>query len=339
MMYNFGMIFCSLDHNVREVVMDLIKGYTWGFFSGEGIFDTKEAEHSMEYLASLGLNWICIPVNCFQEAFWSLNVFSLFGRTQTDEEVRFAVRKARSLGLKVCLKPMVDCLDGSWRARINFPTENKHYWRTWFGSYTDFMLHYARIAEEEHCEMLCTGCEMAGMDAQTEYCKKLIEDVRAVYSGIVMHNINHGDELRFSWLGDIDIIGISAYYPVSSENDRSLDFMRRKWKEHRDRVRKCSEHYGKPVMFAEIGVRSERGCTMYPWDFRYRPDLPLDEQEQADFYRSAMETMWDEPYFRGFFWWDWKAVLPPLEKAGENRDFTIYGKEAESVLKEWYSKR
>ncbi len=319
--------------------MDMIKGYTWGFYSGSGKFNTPEAEHSMEYLAKLGLNWICIPVNCFQEAFYSLNIFSLFGRTQSDEEVKFAIRKAKSLGLKVCLKPMVDCLDRSWRARINFPTETDEYWSKWFASYTRFMLCYAALAQAEGVEMLCTGCEMAGMDSQTEHCKKLIADVRQVYSGTIMHNINHGDEFRFPWLEDVDIIGISAYYPVSEKDDNSIDIMRRKWAEHRERVKKCSEHFNRPVMFAEIGVRNERGCTMYPWDFKYRPDAPFDEQEQADFYQSAMEAMWDEPYFRGFFWWDWKAILPPPEKAAQNKDFTIYGKKAEAVLKEWYQKK
>ena len=319
--------------------MEMIKGYTWGFYSGSGKFATAEAQRSMEYLASLGLNWICIPVNCFQEAFYSLNIFSLFGRTQTDEEVRSAVRKAKGLGLKVCLKPMVDCLDRSWRARINFPTETDFYWGKWFESYTRFMLYYAKLAEEEGVEMLCTGCEMAGMDSQAGHCTEMIGKVREVYTGIVMHNINHGDELRFRWLGAVDVIGISAYYPVSVPDDNSLDMMRKKWAEHRETVRRCHEHYGKPVMFAEIGVRNERGCTMYPWDFKYRPDAPYDEQEQADFYQSAMETMWEEPYFRGFFWWDWKAVLPPAEKASENKDFTIYGKKAESVLKEWYRNR
>ena len=62
------------------------KGYTWGFFSGSGAFQTPEAERSMELLAANGLNWICIPVNCFQETYYSLSVFSLFGRTQTDDE-------------------------------------------------------------------------------------------------------------------------------------------------------------------------------------------------------------------------------------------------------------
>ncbi len=317
--------------------MEMIKGYTWGFFSGAGKWNTPEAERSMERLAANGLSWICIPVNCFQETFYSLTVFSLFGRTQTDEEVRFAVRKAKSLGLKVCLKPMVDCLDRSWRARIHFPTETDDYWARWFQSYTRFLLHYAAIAEQEGCEMLCTGCEMAGMDAQTAHCELLIANVRGVYHGCIMHNINHGDELRFPWLTAVDLIGISAYYPVTEPGDSSIECMRRKWAVHRETVRACHAHYEKPVMFAEIGVRSEHGCTQYPWDFQHRPDQPLDEQEQADFYETAMETMWDEPYFRGFFWWDWKAILPPEETAHHNRDFTVYGKQAETVLRRWYT--
>ncbi len=314
------------------------KGYTWGFFSGSGAFVTEKAERSMERLASNGLDWICIPVNCFQESFYSLNVFSLFGRTQTDEDIEFAVKKAKSLGLKVCLKPMVDCLDRSWRARINFPTETPYYWDRWFDSYTRFMLYYAKMAERLGCEMLCTGCEMAGMDMQTERCLKLIEQVREVYHGIVMHNVNHGDENRFGWLGAVDVIGISAYYPCSTPEDRSLEHMKRVFSGVADMLERVHERFGRPVMFAEIGVRNERGCTSYPWDFKYRPEQPLDEQEQSDFYEAAMWCSFDKPWFAGYFWWDWKAILPPEEKARENRDFTVYGKLAEKTLKRWYTK-
>ncbi len=314
------------------------KGYTWGFFSRSGDFLTEKAEQSMKRLASNGLNWICIPVNSWQETFASTTVFSLYGMTQTDEEVIHAVKMAKSMGLKVCLKPMVNCLDRAWRARIDFPTEECGYWEKWFRSYNNFMLHYARLAGKTGCEMLCTGCEMAGMDKQAEYCKDMISKVRAVYHGIVMHNINHGDELRFTWLSDVDVIGISGYYPVTDKENKGIETMHKKWAEVVKTLEKCHEKYGKPLMFAEIGVRNEQGCTMYPWDFHYRPELPMDEQEQSDFYESAMAATWDKDWFCGYFWWDWKAILPPIEKAKENRDFTIYGKKAEETLKKWYTK-
>ena len=314
------------------------KGYTWGFFAPSGTMQTEAAERSMERLASNGLNWICIPVNAWQETFASTKVFCDYERTQTDDDVIFAIKKAKSLGLKVCLKPMVNCFDRAWRARIDFPSENPEYWDKWFRSYTAFMLHYAAIAEKTGCEMLCTGCEMAGMDKQSDRCRKMIAEVRKVYGGIIMHNINHGDELRFDWLEAVDVIGISAYYPVTDESDRSLERMIKEFEKRTVVLEKAHKHYGKPIMFAEIGMRNEQGCSQYPWDFHNRPEKPSDEQEQADFYEAAMTSTWNKDWFCGYFWWDWKAVLPPIEKAKYNRDFTIYDKKAEQVLKKWYSK-
>lgn len=314
------------------------KGYTWGFFARSGEMQSPAADASMQRLAENGLDWICIPVTAWQETFASTTIFSLYGRTQTDDDLRHAVALAKSLGLKVCLKPMVQCMDGAWRARIDFPTEECGYWEKWFRAYNSFMLHYARLAEALHCEMLCTGCEMAGMDKQAAQCRDMIARVRAVYHGIVMHNINHGDELRFDWLDAVDVVGISGYYPVTDTEHRGLDTMRTRWADAVQKLEACHKRYGRPVMLAEIGVRNERGCTAYPWDFHHRPEQPADEQEQADFYTAAMEATWELPWFCGYFWWDWKATLPPAEKVHENRDFTIYGKLAEGVLREWYAK-
>ena len=314
------------------------KGYTWGFFSRDQEILTPAAEESMKRLASNGLDWICIPVNGWQETFASTRVFSLYGMTQTDEEIAHAVNMAKSMGLKVCLKPMVNCLDRAWRARIDFPTEETGYWEKWFNSYNNFMLYYAKMAQRLGCEMLCTGCEMAGMDKQSAYCRDMIAKVRKVYHGIIMHNINHGDEFRFDWLDAVDVIGISGYYPVTDQENKGIETMHKKWAEVVARLEKCHEHYQRPIMFAEIGVRNETDCTMYPWDFHNRPDKATDEQEQSDFYESAMAATWDLEWFCGYFWWDWKVTLPPIEKAKENRDFTIYGKLAEQTLKKWYTK-
>lgn len=294
----------------------------------------------MKRLASNGLDWICITVNAWQETFYSTTIFSMYGRTQTDEEVIHAIKMAKSLGLKVCLKPMVNCLDRSWRARINFPNEDGcDYWDKWFESYTRFMTYYAEMAEKYGCEMLCTGCEMFGMDCQAKRCSKMIDAVREKYSGLIMHNINHGDETRFEWLDKVDVIGISGYYPVTDNENKGIETMRKRWAEVVKRLEECHNKYGKPVMFAEIGVRNEEGCTMYPWDFKYRPDKETDEQEQSDFYESAMEATWDIPWFAGYFWWDWKATIPSEDEAKNNRDFTIYGKKAELTLRRFYTER
>lgn len=317
------------------------KGYTWGFFSPAGQMQTEDAELSMRRLASNGLDWICITVNAWQEYFYSTHIFSHYEYTQSDDDIRAAIKLAKSLGLKVCLKPMVNCLDGSWRAKINFPEDKDGhgYWAEWFKSYDTFMVYYAHMAEQLGVEMLCTGCEMEGMDRQADHCRKMIDKVRQVYSGILMHNVNHGDELSSKWLDAVDVIGISAYYPVTDGENRGPEVMRSKWADVVQILKKCHEKYDKPIMFAEVGVRNEKGCTQYPWDFQDRPEVPIDEDEQSDFYETAMEATWDIPWFAGYFWWDWKAVIPAETEMKHDRDFTVYGKKAEKTLKKWYVNR
>ena len=317
------------------------KGYTWGFFSPAGQMQTEDAELSMRRLASNGLDWICITVNAWQEYFYSTHIFSHYEYTQTDDDIRAAIKLAKSLGLKVCLKPMVNCLDGSWRAKINFPEDKDGhgYWAEWFKSYDTFMVYYAHMAEQLGVEMLCTGCEMEGMDRQADHCRKMIDKVRQVYSGILMHNVNHGDELSSKWLDAVDVIGISAYYPVTDGENRGPEVMRSKWADVVQILKKCHEKYDKPIMFAEVGVRNEKGCTQYPWDFQDRPEVPIDEDEQSDFYETAMEATWDIPWFAGYFCWDWKAVITAETEMKHDRDFTVYGKKAEKTLKEWYVNR
>lgn len=315
------------------------KGYTWGAFSKSGDYQTEQAVRSMERLCSNGLDWICIPVNAYQETFMSVMMHPIYGRTQTDDDLRFAISCAKRLGMKVCLKPMVDCLDGVWRARIHFPEEGRaDYIGRWFEAYRQFILHYAVIAQQTGCEMFCTGCEMDGMDVCTDRVVAVIEAVRRVYSGIVMHNINHGDELKYPWLSQVDVIGISGYYSVTDGVDVTAGRMRKSWAGVKERVYAAHERYQRPVMFAEIGIRNEHGCSKYPYDFKHRTEIDLDEDEQADFYQTAMEAFWDEEWFSGFFWWDWKVRLAPEGREHENRDFTVYGKKAEKVLRAWYNR-
>ena len=93
-------------------------------------------------------------------------------------------------------------------------------------------------------------------------------------------------------------------------------------------------HGGKQILFMEIGCRSARGCAMMPSDFSHR-EFPYDEEEQARFYESCMLALWEEPWFAGFFWWDWGTFLPqdPLTPG-----FSIVDKKTEAILKEWYKK-
>ncbi|MCD7730756.1 MAG: glycosyl hydrolase family 53 [Oscillospiraceae bacterium] len=316
-----------------------IKGFTYGYNAGKGMFTKPEADESMEALASLGGNWVCLVITVYQEHFYSTSFGFDYRRTATDKELCRAIDKLKSLGLKVCLKPLLNSADGTWRANIGFPEADcgdVDYWKEWFSCYNAFICHYAEIAEDKGCEMLCVGCEMLGTERKEDYWRSLIADVRKIYGGELVYNANHGKERNIKWFDAVDYIGTSAYYPVAETPGESLENMCMAWKKTKQQLREISEENGgKKIIFMEIGCRSARGCAMMPWDFTHK-DFPYDEDEQANFYESALKTMSDEEWFGGFFWWDWYTFIP---KQKNERGFSIYGKKAENIVREWYKNR
>lgn len=316
-----------------------VKGMTWGWNSRRGDYRTPEAADSLRKLKEAGNEWVCLAFYVKQDHIHSTSIKFDYAESVTDRDLEYAVREARKLGLKICLKPTVNSADGLWRAYIGFPSgdeDAKPYWDKWFASHTAFLLHYAELAAEWGCEMFCAGCEMLGTEAESARWRETIRKVREVYPGLIVYNANHGKEDRVDWWDALDIIGTSAYYPVGRTDDISRETMLQNWLPVRDRLARLHGKYNKPILFMEIGCRSARGCSTMPWDFKHR-DLPANEEEQANFYESALRAFWNEPWFAGFFWWDWSVNLYPLDEAERDRGFDIYGKKAEKVLKSWYS--
>ncbi|WP_338788478.1 glycoside hydrolase family 113 [Metabacillus sp. FJAT-53654] len=314
-----------------------VKGMTYGWNTSRGAYRTPKAVESLEKLRETGSEWIALSFFTYQDTYSSTEIAFDYGFTMTDRDIEFAVNKAKELGIKVCLKPVVNSRDGLWRARIGFPEDATEYWDKWFRSYENFLLHYAELAEELGCEMFCVGCEMIGTESRTEQWEQVIAKVRGVYNGPIIYNANHGKEEGVGWFDKVDIIGTSAYYPVAEGPGDSEENMMKNWEKVKVKLVKLHERFNKPIVFMEIGCRSAEGCATMPWDFEHT-ELPYSEDEQANFYSSVMKVFWDEPWFGGFFWWDWSTKLYPLAEAKSNTYFDIYGKKAENVLKEWYRK-
>jgi hypothetical protein len=315
-----------------------IKGYTWGWTGTRGEYLGEKPEKSLQLLAATGTQWIALAFAGHMETKRSPHI--LYGSDNemmvSDEEIRRAIRLAREHQFKIILKPVVNCNDGAWRAMIDFDDEKD--WDKWWQSYEGFLLHYARIASETKCEMFCVGCEMRSTEQFVKRWRSLISEVRKTYNGLIVYNINHDDIDRVEWFDVLDIIGVSAYWPVASKEDTSLDNMLASWKPIRQRLRELSAKSRKPILFMEIGMRSAATCSSMPWDWEHQ-ELPYDGDEQARYYEAALQSFWNnEPWFIGYCWWDWKAQLYDREEGKNNKDFCIYGKPAEEVLLKWYSK-
>ncbi|MCR5743026.1 MAG: glycosyl hydrolase family 53 [Lachnospiraceae bacterium] len=312
----------------------LMKGFTFGYGGRTGDYLKAETYESFDELCKVGINWIALAFDIRIAKSDSLEIRYDFNRDLSDYEIGKMVEIAHARGIKVCLKPMINSKDHTWRAHINF-WDDEGAWAKWFYEYTGFMLHYARVAKQTGCEMLCLGCEMLGMEKHEEHWRALIEKVRAEYDGLLTYNTNHGHERDAKWYDAIDVIGTSGYFPVEAEPGADYATMLENWKPVVDELHDISAQWNKPIVFMEAGCRSARGCAMMPWDYMRR-DFPADEDEQANFYASLVDAFAGEDWFYGVFWWDWSPKLPDVNRPGYASDFSIYGKKAFDELKKRY---
>ena len=313
-------------------------GMTYGYFANRGEITSAEGVDSQIRMYQLNNNWVCLTVVNYQDTYHSTRIYADHLETPTEEDIRNFVGAAHAKGVKVCLKPMINSRDNVWRAYISFPDttmdEVNTYWSTWFESYKNFILNYARIAQQCGVEMLCIGCEMIGTEKRKYDWEYIIKEVRRVYAGKIVYNTNHGHEDDQEWFELCDYLGTSAYYPVGAEYldgpvDNSYESLIKRWWDVRYRLDAIAKDRNKQFIFMEVGCRSVDEASAHPWDFN--ENLAVNEDEQLNFYKSCMEVFKDDPYFAGVFWWDWPTVLK-LDPTG----FSIYQKKTENYLKQLY---
>ncbi len=289
-----------------------INGITQGFLAPRGYFNTPEAEESTARLIGLGVNFVALVVNQFQETFASTRIFPDNVRTVDDTELTAQIRRLHDAGIKVMLKPMLEPLDSIWRGLIhqdrgNIIAETRTDTVTpWFASYREFMRRYAVIAEATKCEMFCIGCELDGMDYHRPEWEEIIRFVRGLYSGIVTYNMTmkieeFPDNRR--WMSQLDLVGISGYFKVSPKGRTATRAeMCEGWKRWRDKLATFHEWIGRPLFFAETGTRPVVGAGGVTGDFA-DDHLQYSEEEQADYYSSTLDVLAPEPWFYGTMWW------------------------------------
>lgn len=306
--------------------MEYIKGITFGPFASRGSFLRAEARESLDLLAErTGANFIMLVPGGLQDTPQSEHIDYTSHTSLEDDELSRMIDYIHRKGLSVGLKPTVNCRNGTWRAHISFfdwdvPCEPK--WSNWFAAYTEFQMHYAKLAQDTGCEMFLPGCEMVMAERRETEWRRLIGDIRTVYRGSVSYNTDKYQEDRVTWWDCVDIISSSGYYPMDD------------WDRQLDRIERVAEKYGKPFFFAETGCMSTTGSSKVPNDWSVRGELAL--EEQADWYREMFRTAGNRAFVKGFCLWDWSWCQLSLQEAARNEGYNIYGKPAEAVVREFY---
>jgi hypothetical protein len=312
------------------------KGMTFtSWWRGE--YAKPGADQALAELQATGANWVGIIVTGYQDTVASTAIRQDRDRTPSDQDLIHAIRTAKSLGLRVMLKPHVDLSnDGAhWRGDIGSAFTSEAQWQAWFAAYRAFIDHYATLAKENGVDQFSVGTELASTSHRAADWRAVVAGVRQRFSGPLTYASNHsGEETRITWWDAVDYIGVDAYYPLADHDKASVDELAAAWTKrgYLDTLAGLAERYRRPVLLTEIGYRSVDGATIEPW--LSRGHTAVDLQEQANAYQAALDVFWGKSWLVGIYWWNWDS--DPSKGGTANTDFTPRGKPAEDTLKTFY---
>jgi hypothetical protein len=286
-------------------------------------FGSASAERALIAAKRLGATSIAIIPFLWQSSPSSSDI--LRGADMPDDELRQAIRQARTLGFSVVVKPHIWVPD-SWAGAIEPLSEQA--WSTWFAHYRGELDRIARIAAAEGADVLAIGTELTKVTQRPEWAE-LIATARAAFPRTlvyVAHNVDEAEIVPFWPL--LDAIGVSLYPQLGADHDRAgrLAAMRGIV----ERLEALSSRTGKPLLVGEIGLRSAKGAAAKPWESAEEREAQADPQLQAEVLADWLAAL-DRPAIRGVLIWRW--FTDPAAGGPADTDFTVQGKPAEAVLR------
>ncbi len=290
---------------------------------GEDCFRTPALHESLVRLHDNGVRWMSLVFTVFQNTA-NDSYLQLPSEAELAAALRNAVRMAQGHDIRITLKPHVDVRDGSWRGNIR-PDDIQG----WFEQYTDFITALARLAESWQIPQLVVGTELVGLSGRDTEWRRLIREVRRVYSGKLLYAASWNEYEAVSFWDALDYIGINAFFPLTNRRNPELIDLLAGWEYWLSRLSVWQRRMGMPVIFTEIGYTGRDGTNMHP--YRYDTTADIDLQEQADCYRAALRTFPKIDWLAGAYWWYWPVRL--ADNAGM-QSYVPYAKPAETVLRQ-----
>jgi hypothetical protein len=285
-------------------------------------FGSPSAERALTAARKLGATSVAVIPFLWQSSPSAPDIVA--GSDMSDEALRAAIRQAHQVGFAIVVKPHV-WVPESWAGAIEPVSDGA--WQSWFAGYRVQLERVARIASEEGADVLAIGTELAKTTHRPEW-KDLIAAARAAFPRTlvyVAHNAEEAEAIAF-W-PTLDIIGVSLYPPLGSDDDRigRLAAM----ETVAARLDALSIRWAKPVLVAEIGLRSARGAAAKPWESAEERTASADPQLQADVIADWLSVL-KRPAIAGVLIWRW--FTDPAAGGRNDTDFTVQGKPAETVL-------
>ncbi len=270
------------------------------------------------------------------------------GFTIPDSTLVELINVFHSKGLKVFLRPTLEFYSWiDWRGVLQ-PND----WETWFASYSNFIAHYAQIAEQTGVELFSVGNELKNAEPFTDNWKSIIQTVRSIYSAELTYcdaglSYYYGNSNVKFW-AELDYIGVDFYHSITGAGqfwDTGYPPMiDPPFSTYIQSLENCfnniilpvQKEYNKPILITESGCRNIDGENM---DVGFWQGTNIDNREQAEYYEALLQTISNKDWVSGFFLFVYDLKLDiNIVKEDWPISFNPRYRPARDVIKYWYRK-
>jgi hypothetical protein len=226
--------------------------------------------------------------------------------TDSDADLIAAAQQAHQVGLRVTLTPKFVVGSNTWRGYYNPPDP-----ATFFSNYRTMINHYADLAQQTGMSLFYVGSEMIDSDGYLDNWHQVIASARQHFGGPLSYEEDWREVGRFNFGDAVDLVSISAYFPISREASPTLGQLEAGWHQGADAfaaVAGEAQRWGKPILFGEVGYEASSHAGANPCC--NSTNAANDAALQSRAYQALLDTFVGQPWWGGVTWWAWNNGDP-----------------------------
>lgn len=269
---------------------------------------------SLKKVKATGAEWVALVPYAFCDAATGEITFDHPSQWwgEKSEGIKESIMMAKSIGLKVMLKPHLWVGGQGWAGDLTFSKDSL--WNNFESDYTAYLMNYAQIAETMQIEIFCIGTEIRkSTELRAHFWQKLIPSIRSVYSGKLTYAANWDEYENVGFWKELDFIGIDAYFPLSDAKNPSTLDLEMGWQIPLKQMREVSKRVNKPILFTEYGYESIDYPAMGHWNVS-KDSLEINFSAQKTAFEAMYNVLQNESWWSGGFIWKWHLTQNGLQQ-------------------------
>lgn len=276
-----------------------VRGVTLSTHRGNREWDSDQLGPTLGDISAVGANWVAI------HPYASVLAEGGVRRWEAGDEIPAFLerprRESQARQMRLLVKPHLAYWGSpfAWRGEIEFEEEAQ--WRRFFAEYEAWIVQVARWSRA--ADAFVVGTELDRTLHREADWRRLIARVREVTEAPLTYAANWTDYEKVPFWDALDVVGIQAYFPVSTKSSPSRGEVESAWRERSRQLAEFAESVKRPILFTELGYNRSFRAAAEPWSDD--TDGPEAEALQLLLLEVALETVDREPHLVGAFLWKW----------------------------------